>query len=130
MTEYQKLLQDPRWQKKRLDIFQRDNFACRLCRSKDKTLHCHHQYYERGLLPWEYPDITLITLCCDCHEEEEERKDDDKEATMMLLRIGFTRRDVDTLRDSILGFLMRSKINGIGNIESFNNLNDTINGRY
>jgi len=32
------------------------------------TLHVHHKYYKYGLLPWEYPDSALITLCWPCHE--------------------------------------------------------------
>lgn len=32
-------------------------------------LHIHHTYYQEGLLPWEYPDSSLQTLCWHCHEE-------------------------------------------------------------
>lgn len=34
-----------------------------------KGLHVHHTYYQKGLLPWEYPDDSLITLCWTCHEK-------------------------------------------------------------
>lgn len=68
MSTYSDLLKDPRWQKKRLEILQRDNFHCCQCGSSVKTLHVHHQYYTKGNMPWEYPDDTLITLCLDCHE--------------------------------------------------------------
>lgn len=30
-------------------------------------LHVHHHYYVKGRLPWEYPDLALITLCHECH---------------------------------------------------------------
>jgi hypothetical protein len=33
-----------------------------------KNLHVHHKYYQKGRLPWEYPNDALITLCWDCHE--------------------------------------------------------------
>lgn len=33
------------------------------------SLHVHHQYYQIGKLPWEYPDEALITLCWSCHEK-------------------------------------------------------------
>lgn len=68
---YQKLL-DPRWQKKRLEILNRDNFQCQQCGDDKATLHVHHGYYERGLEPWEYDDDTLHTLCEGCHESVQE----------------------------------------------------------
>jgi hypothetical protein len=64
---YWKKLQDPRWQKRRLEILQRDNFTCRACGSKDKTLHVHHDFYQGD--PWEAPGPWLHTLCWECHEE-------------------------------------------------------------
>lgn len=67
--EFFKPYRDPRWQKKRLEIFRRDNFTCRECNSKDIELHCHHCFYETGLAPWDYPDDSLLTLCSDCHEQ-------------------------------------------------------------
>jgi len=33
------------------------------------ALHVHHSYYQENLLPWEYPDSSLQTLCWVCHEE-------------------------------------------------------------
>jgi hypothetical protein len=65
---YWEKLQDPRWQKKRLEVLQREDFTCEWCQSRQKTLHVHHGYYERGLDPWEYADDTLHCLCEDCHE--------------------------------------------------------------
>ena len=65
---YAELLKDPRWQRKRLEILQRDGWACTHCEAKDKTLHVDHAYYEKGKKPWEYPDKSLWTLCEDCHE--------------------------------------------------------------
>lgn len=71
MNYRQKLL-DPRWQKKRLSIFERDNWKCSMCDSEDSTLHAHHVYYEYGSDPWDYPDYALITLCAACHDQEHE----------------------------------------------------------
>lgn len=68
MKDYKKQWLDPRWQKKRLEILERDDFACRLCGRSDKTLHVHHQYYITGNDVWDYYDSALTTLCCDCHE--------------------------------------------------------------
>lgn len=68
---YSDRLKDPRWQKKRLEIFSRDNFACRFCSSDKKTLHVHHKYYEKGVEIWDYPDRAFLSLCEDCHKSEE-----------------------------------------------------------
>jgi len=64
---YSDLLRDPRWQRKRLEILQRDGFACRCCGSKTETLHVHHGYYARGRKPWEYNNESLWTVCEECH---------------------------------------------------------------
>lgn len=66
MTYFQKL-KDPRWQKKRLEILQRDDFKCKNCNADDKELHVHHNYYTYGLELWEYDDECYDTLCYDCH---------------------------------------------------------------
>jgi hypothetical protein len=72
---YSEKLRDPRWQKKRLEIFERDNFTCKLCNDTESTLNVHHHYYENNKEPWEYPNESLITLCENCHENEtNERK--------------------------------------------------------
>lgn len=67
---YRKKLLDPRWQKKRLEILSRDDFACRACGAKDKTLHVHHIWYDNDNEPWDVVDTALATLCADCHEGE------------------------------------------------------------
>lgn len=64
---YYEMLQDPRWQKKRLEVLQAADFKCGDCGAGDRTLHVHHMYYERGKKPWEYPDVALRSLCEDCH---------------------------------------------------------------
>ena len=65
---YAEKLRDPRWQKKRLEIMERDSFLCRVCFDKDKTLNVHHRYYEKNKAPWDYENEALITLCEECHE--------------------------------------------------------------
>jgi len=32
-------------------------------------LHVHHKYYQVNLMPWQYPDDALQTLCWVCHED-------------------------------------------------------------
>ena len=65
---YAEKLKDPRWQKKRLGIMQREEFKCQWCGTGERTLNIHHGYYQRGIDPWEYPDDTLYCLCDPCHE--------------------------------------------------------------
>jgi 5-methylcytosine-specific restriction endonuclease McrA len=69
MGKYSELLKDPRWQRKRLEIFNRDNWTCTFCESKTKQLQVHHIFYLLFMKPWEYPDELLTTSCVDCHEE-------------------------------------------------------------
>lgn len=58
---------DPRWQKKRLEILERDGFKCTECMDETKTLHVHHTHYENHLDYWDYSNDSYITLCEDCH---------------------------------------------------------------
>ena len=67
---YSEKLRDPRWQKMRLKIMERDKFACRKCFSERETLNVHHKEYRYGCEPWEYPAELLITLCEPCHKGE------------------------------------------------------------
>lgn len=66
-NNYAAKLRDPRWQKKRLEIFERDNWTCQNCGDKKQTLVVHHKMYLPGLEPWEYPSKYLTTFCSDCH---------------------------------------------------------------
>lgn len=68
---YSEKLKDPRWQKKRLEILERDGWACCHCQEKNETLHVHHHWYEKGKAPWDYPDTAFETLCKDCHGKVE-----------------------------------------------------------
>jgi hypothetical protein len=70
---YSEKLKDPRWQKKRLEILERDQWACGYCGDKETTLHVHHFYYEKGKEPWEIEDHGLMAICADCHEIEHSR---------------------------------------------------------
>ena len=67
MKSYHQHLQDPKWQKKRLDIFNRDNWKCRCCFATNVALNAHHLYYIKGNRPWEYDDDAIVTVCNECH---------------------------------------------------------------
>lgn len=68
--DYKEQIKSPKWQRRRLEILQRDDFTCQICGCKEKMLHVHHTAYEKEKMIWEYPDEMLITLCEDCHEYE------------------------------------------------------------
>ena len=57
---------DPRWQKLRLQIMDRDQWACCKCGDKGSTLNVHHKIYI-GRQPWDTPPRHLQTLCDGCH---------------------------------------------------------------
>lgn len=65
--EYRELLKDGRWQRRRLEIMQRDDFKCREC-GMTNDLNVHHIRYVPGRKPWEYDDGDLVTLCGNCHK--------------------------------------------------------------
>lgn len=66
---YFEKLQDPRWQRRKAEILQRDGYTCTECNDTTNTLHVHHRYYLKGADPWEYPDEALVSLCKDCHQK-------------------------------------------------------------
>lgn len=68
--KYSEQIKSPKWQKRRLNILNRDNFTCQICGCTEKTLHVHHTIYIPGRNIWEYEDNQLVTLCEDCHAEE------------------------------------------------------------
>lgn len=68
MSRYVEMLKDPRWQRMRLVVFQRDQWTCLRCKDTTQTLHVHHTFYARGRAPWEYHPDSLLTLCATCHE--------------------------------------------------------------
>jgi 5-methylcytosine-specific restriction endonuclease McrA len=68
--EYRKLLQDPKWKIKASFIRKRDNHTCCRCGKKSHRLQVHHIKYIDGLMPWEYENELLESLCSTCHKKE------------------------------------------------------------
>ena len=66
---YSNKLKNPLWQRKRLEIMQRDDFKCCLCHKAENELNVHHQYYTPETEPWEYDAECYLTLCKDCHSD-------------------------------------------------------------
>lgn len=86
---YAEQLKDPRWQRKRLIIFERDGWACVACSNTNETLHVHHKYYAKGKKPWEYPDGDLETLCSTCHKNKHGINECDEAEDRQLFRAHF-----------------------------------------
>jgi len=72
---YSDKLRDPRWQKVRLKVMERDGFKCRDCGNDKETLHVHHCFYERGD-PWKTGEAFLLTLCEKCHFDRDSLETD------------------------------------------------------
>ena len=75
-TEFFAQYKDPRWQKKRLEILERDKFTCLNCLSADKELHVHHLKYQKNTPVWSVDDCFLVTLCTECHDHIHKLKTD------------------------------------------------------
>lgn len=72
--KYADKLPDPRWQKTRLRIFERDAYQCQMCECRTKSLQVHHLLYA-GKDPWDTHDDYLLTVCSDCHDRLYRLKD-------------------------------------------------------
>lgn len=62
---YVEKLRHPKWQKKRLEIFERDGFTCTKCGDTETELQVHHLKYTGE--PWDAPSENLVTVCKHCH---------------------------------------------------------------
>jgi 5-methylcytosine-specific restriction endonuclease McrA len=99
---YAEKLRDPRWQKKRLEIMERDNWKCQSCGTDKMTLNVHHLFYKKTANPWEYDNDDLITLCEDCHEYEKDRKENEEALLICLKENKFLCQDLDYLQTYIV----------------------------
>lgn len=106
---YIEKLKDPRWQKKRLRIFERDHFRCRDCGAADKSLHAHHLAYVTGLDPWDYPDVEIQTLCDSCHATRTRLV----RLILLVLQMEFSNRDLLVILNSFMDF-------GAGRLDALN----------
>jgi len=93
-NDYLQKLRDPRWQKKRLEILERDNWKCQCCWDQESTLTVHHRRYLPGKEPWDYPGEYLVTLCGECHETERMLLPEAEYDLLAMLRILFFAEDV------------------------------------
>ncbi|HEY9364878.1 MAG TPA: hypothetical protein VIQ00_16565 [Chitinophagaceae bacterium] len=100
-SNYSKKLSNPLWQRKRLDVFNRDGFACTNCGRSDKELQVHHYDYIKGIEPWEYPMDMLTTLCVECHSAEMKRPKHESYLLNSLRMKGFLAFDILNLSTRI-----------------------------
>lgn len=98
---YSDKLKDPRWQRKRLEVFERDQFTCQYCESTTKTLNVHHIEYQQGCQPLEYELDMLVTLCEECHEKEEFLKNFTQSGINYLVSIGMLRLHIADIISTI-----------------------------
>lgn len=122
---YSDLLKNPKWQKKRLEIFKRDKFKCRLCGDTETILHVHHKKYINGHKPWEYDNGNLFTLCGHCHELVESQKDDfDDLIESKILKFVFPQFDY-----YIIYFVNRIDSDGLRCVFIFTNMDHVVKPR-
>lgn len=87
-------IKHPKWQKKRLEILNRDSYKCQYCGNKNDELHVHHLIYHKGKMIWEYNNDYLITYCKGCHECHHELYNEIKEILALPLDYLNTIKDI------------------------------------
>lgn len=97
MSKYSEKLTSPLWQRRRLEIMQRDDFKCHYCGDATEQLEIHHVVYLGNRQPWEYEDEHLICICHSCHSEEERMKSEDGMLIGMFSMSGLSRRQLNYL---------------------------------
>jgi hypothetical protein len=94
---YSEKMKDPRWQRKRLEVFERDEWCCQVCCDDSATLNVHHRYYLNNKEPWEYPNEALITLCEDCHNDEKNNYPEQIDKIILSLKKHFLSDELSSL---------------------------------
>lgn len=117
---YSEKLKSPKWQKRRLEIMERDGFQCQMCFDRDETLTVHHKEYINGREPWEYEDKHLITLCEDCHESVHLWENNYKKYPERYLMFGF--KNITDLRILIERIVAIERVEGDNAIHTITQL--------
>ncbi len=121
--EYKKwisLYKHPRWIRKRNIILKRDGYKCTVCGDKN-NLQVHHTYYIRDLVPWSYPNKSLLTLCEPCHHEYHVRNEvvfkkphkSNKRKTKPIKVRQPRKSDLNKVKHKIRSPIYKKKINGV-----------------
>ena len=108
MSEYSELFKNPKWQKMRLKILERDDWGCQSClnNGENDTLHIHHRRYINGRKPWEYPESLLVTLCETCHKVETENLQDACDSLIEQIKEKFFSNEIRLLAQIINGLVL------------------------
>ena len=115
-SDYQKKLKSPHWQKKRLQVLNRDKWKCKLCKDEETTLHVHHLEYEAKKEPWEYPMSNFKTLCEHCHKEVEFLKNENEFDEIIIEKIKWSEGDItmmvyaNSFEDPVIKFYDKNHI--------------------
>lgn len=131
---YVEKLKDPRWQKMRLKVMERDGFRCAICGDDTKMLAAHHRWYgqikdeETGNIrnrhPWEYDIKDLVTICSDCHESEHQYIEEySKDIISLLKQMNFNFSDFSDL----YGIFVMADYNGVQKEDLLNTMKETVN---
>ena len=99
--QFSEKLRDPRWQKLRLKILERDEWCCQRCFDGESTLNVHHRNYLPGKEPWDSPVESLVTLCERCHEHEMAMRSEIDQRLLCALRKNFFYRDLEVIAGAI-----------------------------
>jgi len=116
MNKYSELLKHPLWQKKRLEIMDRDNWMCRLCGDVKTTLHVHHNIYLKNKKPWEYKGVNLITLCEKCHSNYHTQKNIIKQSVTFSIIKTIPQKTKNNQRRKINSFSIKENLKNIKNV--------------
>lgn len=108
-NEYLEQYKNPKWQKLRLKILERDNWACQKCGDDESQLQVHHRRYIYGKKVWKYKEFDLITLCSDCHKEEKDSMKERMGQLIETLKISFFADEINSLHEIISHALFKCK---------------------
>ena len=72
----ERLYDDPRWRKKRLEILKRDKCKCQICGCDAQDVH-HIKYINSYNAPWNIENDYLVSLCKKCHYKFDRTNSDD-----------------------------------------------------
>lgn len=106
----------PKWQRRRLEIMDKADFACERCGDDETQLHVHHKYYVWDNELWDYPDEALECLCRKCHQAVEDAKveskslDEEIRRLTKLLAPDYTNQIVGYLRGMACLYLNRDEV--------------------
>jgi hypothetical protein len=112
---YWEKLQDPRWQKLRLEAMSSNDFCCEICGDGESTLNVHHKEYFKDHNPWDYALGQLAVLCENCHHHLHSKLDPLKFLCSLLRLSGpFDRDEIAVLIAGYLGIEYKEMLKWFG----------------